>query len=53
MTTTNWTDHLCELVARHPEYGAGADLSSMTETELWGLYLRLRRLAGGCFGEES
>jgi predicted Zn-dependent protease with MMP-like domain len=41
----HWMNDLMQLVARFPEQNVDADLGAMTEAELWGLYLRLRRLA--------
>jgi hypothetical protein len=42
MRLNDWKKQLLELVARHPEYGVGADLDAMTEPERWQVYLFLR-----------
>ncbi len=33
-----WLDRLSTLIARFPEYGAGADLTSLSKDDCWGLY---------------
>jgi hypothetical protein len=42
----DWRKALELLLLRHAEQGANYDTSGMTESELWGLYLHLKRLEG-------
>lgn len=42
-----WQARLCELIARLPQHGAGADVASLSLADLWGLYRFLARLAEG------
>lgn len=38
MSTTEWFDRLQCLVIRFADYGVGTDVSSMSMSDLWGLY---------------
>ena len=42
-----WLDELQSLAARFSAYGIGPDLAGLTLAQAWGLFLFLRRLAGG------
>jgi hypothetical protein len=42
----DWRKELELLLVRHAEQGAHYDTAGMTEAELWGLYLHLKRLEG-------
>lgn len=45
MNNNDWFNHLLELVARFSYLNIGADITSLTNTELWALYLHLNKLA--------
>jgi hypothetical protein len=44
---SDWQARLCELMARFPQHGAGADVACLSLADLWGLYRFLARLAEG------
>jgi len=46
MNAPDWIKELELLTLRFPEYGVGVDLSALTESEQWGIYCFLRRMAG-------
>lgn len=41
----DWLERLYSLIARFPQYRAGADLASLTLADLWGLWRLLERVA--------
>lgn len=43
---SDWIKELELLILRHEEQGVGRDMASMTNSEKWGVYLRLKRLEG-------
>ena len=46
MNNENWLNDLYALIQRFLYMGIDADIASLTVTELWGLYLYLKRLGG-------
>lgn len=44
---SDWQARLCELVARLSQRGAVADVACLSQSDLWGLYRFLARLADG------
>lgn len=44
LSGNDWRKDLEQLLLRHASQGAQYDTAGMTEAELWGLYLYLKRL---------
>ena len=47
MTGAAWIEELQMLAARFSGYGIGPDMAGLTLAQAWGLFVFLRRMAGG------
>ena len=47
MTGAPWIEELQMLAARFSGYGIGPDMAGLTLAQAWGVFVFLRRIAGG------